>query len=297
MSALLNLARRAVCPVLAKFEPPLLKSKCYGTEHPEKTFLVIRRNEPKVGIGSFVLSTLGWIRFAQNTGMLPIVDMQTLRTMYLSRNERGRLNAWEFFFKQPIGYALPDISRAAHVVIATGIMPFRGFMPTFSTELTEWHDIAQKYLHPSKQSSSAPFNVTKDLIGVLARGTDYVTLHPKDHPVQPSAEQLIKRVRETNPNPTVYLVTEDAAILQSFRTEFGERLIAANQSCVSYKGGYIADRCNGKEARARGIAYLEALSNLAKCPTIVAGKTSGSLLAAILAPPTQESFYFNLGTY
>ncbi|MGN0833937.1 MAG: hypothetical protein ACI4RD_09870 [Kiritimatiellia bacterium] len=304
MNWLRMVARRAAGPILARFAPPLMKVASYGDEHPDKTFLVIRRTEPQVGLCSLLLSNLAWFRYAETNGLIPVVDMQTTRNLYLSRAERGRFNAWEAFAAQPAGYSLADIASAAHVVIANGIMPVRGFMPGFGDDCSKWRPVVRKMLRFDEKALDAcrnePFEAAlagERVVGVLARGTDYVRLKPHGHPVQPSASQLIGLIREREPSARVYLVTEDASMERAFREAFGDRLVLSNQTTVAYAGGYLAD-CRGVwGSRERGFRYLRAIIDLSRCPSVIAGRTSGSLIAAVMAAPEQTRHYCDLGLY
>lgn len=135
------------------------------------------------------------------------------------------------------------------------------------------------------------------VIGVLARGTDYFWLKPHGHPVQPSAEQLIEKVRELGESKSIYLVTEDETISTAFKVTFGDRLVLSDQKPLRYDGGYLADSSEVKHGRARGIAYLKALVDLARCPQIVAGRTSGTVATALLSKGFESAYYFDLGVY
>lgn len=298
-------ARKVAGPILAKFAPPLMKAVSYGGEHPDKTFLVIRRGEPQVGLCSLMLSNLAWFRYAEANGLIPVVDMQTTRNIYLARAERGRFNAWEAFAAQPAGYSLADVACAARVVIATGIMPQRGFLPGFGDDLAQWRPVARKMLRFDEKALSAcrnePFEAALAggaVVGVLARGTDYVRMRPHGHPVQPSAAQLIELVREREPaDARVYLVTEDTSMVRAFRAAFDDRLVLANQDTVAYAGGYLAN-CRGVwGSRDRGLRYLRAVVDLSRCPSVIAGRTSGSLIAAVISKPGQRRHYCDLGLY
>ena len=279
-----------------------MKVVSWGADFPDKMFLVIRRNEPQAGLCSLVQTNLAWIRFAERHGMIPVVDMQTTRNLYQGHGERGRVNAWEFFFEQPAGYTLKMIKRAAHVVVVTGVLPAPGFLPSFKGGLTEWRGLAKRCLHVRHEALSAfateALERDKDrTIGVLARGTDYAALRPKGHPVQPTAKQVIERVREMGSDKRIFLVTEDRSIKVEFDKAFGERLIVARQDCIDYSGGYLADCNDVKRSRERGMAYLKAVVDLARCPEVVAGRTSGALVAALLADESQHAYYFDLGLY
>lgn len=306
----LTLARKVVCPILALHQVPLLKDVSWGGNFPGRHFLVIRRNEPQVGLCSFFLTMLGWIKYAFEHGMIPVVDLQTYRNIYLGRGERGRVNAWEFFFRQPGGFSLNAIRHAAKVTIATGVPPWKDFFPKMSAEalsegnaqLMAWRKLVANCIRLNEEIAglrNEPFEAVlrTGVIGVLARGTDYFWLKPHGHPVQPSAEQLIEKVKELGGAKSIYLVTEDGTISTAFKAAFSDRLVLSDQKPLRYDGGYLADSSEVKYSRERGIAYLKAVVDLARCPQIVAGRTSGTVATALLSKGFDSAYYFDLGVY
>lgn len=303
-----NLIRKVVCPVLSRFEPPPFQEVSWGRDFPDRHFLVIRRHEPQAGLCSHFITTVGWIRWAVEHDMIPVVDLQNVRNMYLGWRELGKINAWESFFEQPCGFALSDIRHAKHVTIANRLPPVApgGSVEMLSCrdgQLARWREIVRDYIKVNKLAIE-PFRnkefeaaLLDGVVGVLARGTDYVRLRPHHHPVQPSAEQLVEKVRERFIGRPVYLVTEDASIVEVFRSAFGRRLIMSCQKCVDYSNGYLSD-CKGvKHDRLRGQAYLKAIVDLSRCQHIIAGRTSGTVAAAVLSRGFESSFYFDLGAY
>ena len=305
-----TLARKVICPILALHKVPLLKDVSWGGDFPDRHFLVIRRNEPQAGLCSFFITMLGWIGYAVDHGMVPVVDLQTYRNIYLGRGERGRVNAWDFFFQQPGGFSLNAIRHAAKVTIATGVPPWKDFCPKMSVEamsegnaqLWEWRKVVANCIRLNEEVAglrNEPFEAALQtgVVGVLARGTDYFWLKPHGHPVQPSAEQLIEKVGEFGGSKSIYLVTEDETISTAFKVAFGDRLVLSDQKPLRYDGGYLADSSEVKHSRERGIAYLKALVDLARCPQIVAGRTSGTVTTALLSKGFESAYYFDLGVY
>ena len=307
---LLSLARKIVCPILALHKVPLLKDVSWGGDFPDRHFLVIRRNEPQAGLCSFFITTLGWIRYAFDRGMVPVVDLQTYRNIYLGHGERGRVNAWDFFFQQPGGFSLDAIRHAAKVTVATGVPPWKDFCPKMSVEvlsegneqLEKWRMLVANRVRLAEgiaglRNEPVENALQKGAVGVLARGTDYFWLEPHGHPVQPSAEQLIEKVKELGGAKPIYLVTEDESISTAFKAAFGDRLVLSDQKPLKYDGGYLADSAEVKHSRERGIAYLKALVDLARCRQIVAGRTSGTVTTALLSKGFDFAYYFDLGVY
>ena len=71
------------------------KRVSYGNENPRKTFFVIRRNAPNAGLYSFVLTNLGWMKYAVDKGYIPVVDMQSFYNTYLTHEQVGQVKAWK----------------------------------------------------------------------------------------------------------------------------------------------------------------------------------------------------------
>lgn len=282
-----------------------------GKDFPDKHFLLIRRNDVSAGLFSQVLYVLGWTLYAVENQMIPVVDLQNRRNLYLRRSEVGKVNAWELFFEQPCGYSLSDIARAKNITVVDGdsLYPKYGIARCFEYQeknSEEWRmiqDAAVRYLKPKrarKENKDFEKALSESVVlGVLARGTDYVTMRPKGHSVQPTMEQFEKKIRELDESgqAKIYLVTEDAGVKKWFLENYGDRMILSNQKPLHYSDGFLVDSKDVACDRERAWAYFNAIADLARCPRLIAGKTSGSIGAAILSPATQQRFFFELGVY
>ena len=61
--------------------------------------------------------------------------------------------------------------------------------------------------------------MAEKVLGVLCRGTDYVSLRPYNHPVQPSVSEMLQKAGEMlrcYKLEHIYLVTEDEGIRRAF---------------------------------------------------------------------------------
>lgn len=298
-----------------KFEPPFIRDVSYGTNFPDKHFLVIRRNDSIGGLFSFVLASLGWIKYAFDKGMIPIVDMQSHLNIYLKWSEIFRVNAWEFFFEQPSGYSLKDIRKAKNVTVIDGYVPVARSFPADFLNIAEhdhvylatWRCLYNTYIKVkpnlliNRDNAAFEACINNGVIGVLARGTDYAKEHPSGHPIQPTATLLIDKVNELLKGKfsgyKVYLVTEDAFMVQSFQKAFEEKLILSYQDTIDYKEGLLVDCLGMRHNIERGIRYLKAIYDLSRCQCLVAGRTCGSIGAVLGAHESQYRYIFDLGTY
>lgn len=282
-----------------------------GGSHPGKRFLVIQRNDPGAGLLSHVCTSLGWIDYADRHGMIPVVDMATYANPY---QQGGRDNAWEWFFCQPGGYCLKDIADAEWVKVVRHNpleRPHDGmtFFNNRDGQLDRWHRCAERFLHPSQMQLSVPANDLLELafsrgqkvVGVLARGTDYAALHPREHPVIPTADEMIADVQAKLLEPgwadaLIYLVTEDSGVHAKFHASFGERIVDSRQEVIAYgKPVRLSEMKAVRGNVERGQRYLKAVRDLVRCDFLFAARTSGSVVAAMLTKSPGK--YYDLGRY
>ena len=320
-----NLTGKAVgwiaCRLSRLLHPVRFKHRSWGEDFPEKKFLVIRRRGYGMGLFSYFLTNLGWINYAFENGYVPVVDMKTYRSVYHhSKIKKKRENVWDLFFGQPAAFNLDDISKAKNVtLIEEGALPdVPYFLPSLgkdenieignAAQLAKWRDLASKCVVPNTEAlKNFVSSVFEDalsgggVIGVLARGTDYTRLRPKGHSVQPSVSDLFSAIEEydaccASAKP-IFLVTEDHEIARMFFDRYGSRVIMSNQEFVSYKDGllYRTDGISGNLQR--GFAYLKAIVDLSRCSVLIAGRTSGTVGAAVLSKGFSYSKVFSLGVY
>ena len=288
--------------------PQVVGPFSWGDEHPDRKFLVIRRRDLAAGLFSHFQTNLAWMRFAEEHGLTPVVDMKTAENLY--RGKSREVNPWEIFFKQAEGFRLKDIARAKTVYVTGNRQPEAPGLKMASftvAALMIWRQIAHRHAQLTEeildevQTVERRLFAGKKVLGVLLRGTDYLALRPPGHPIQPTIELALERVatrvREGGFD-LVFLVTEDATIVESFRRAFGDRLRMTDQEPIDYRGkGYIASRKEVRGDLKRAHDYLVRIAILSRCKSVICGRTSGSLGAAILSEGFEESYFWDLGTY
>lgn len=286
-----------------------------GMRFPDKTFYIIRRSGMKLGLFSYFNTHLARMDYAIQNGMIPVVDMQNFRNSYLEEDEYALVNAWEKYFEQPTEYSLKEAYSARRVMLshsgAPGEAPNDGmdFFTDVDGNMTYWREQCRKYIRLQPHVKEAfekeyvrLFNKQDKVLGVLARGTDYVKLKPSQHPVQPSVAELLEKAKETMQVcgcNKLFLATEDKDIADIFAKEFGDKCVTNTQEYVEYKDGYLSEIKAEKknDIYNRGLNYLITILILAKCNCIVAGRTSGTVGAALLTDGWEYSYFFDLGYY
>lgn len=284
-----------------------------GKENSDKVFYVIRRATGKVGLFSYVSTNLGHIKYALDQGYIPIVDMQNNPNTYLEEEQVGKKNAWEFYFKQPCGYSLNDIKKSKNIILSSGLINCGVAYPDAQIanddeKLKMWKAVADKYLKVNedveKEAEKKCHEIFENarVLGVLARGTDYVQTRPRKHPVQPEVEQLIEKCREIMEKcrcEKLYLTTEDEKIYSEFENVFGDRLISMNVKRYQTRDKEnINDVINkGMSKYVSGKEYLISILLLAKCHCLVAGNAGGTQGALLFNEGYEYKCVFDLGVY
>lgn len=291
------------------------KKVCYGRENPDKTFYVIRRANSKVGLFSYVMTNLGHIRYAIEHGYIPVIDMKNNNNTYLEEDEVGQKNAWEFYFKQPAGYSLSDISKSKNVILSSGLIDSGIIFPDKQIahdekELSDWKHIADDFLNVTDEIKTEAEILFQKLfekkrtLGVLARGTDYVKSKPRKHPIQPEVSKMIEKCKEVIQDyqcDKLYLTTEDQQIFEEFQQAFGDKLISLSSDRYQLKAGEnINDVIQEKREKSKclnGKDYLLSILLLSKCNCLVAGNAGGTQGALLLTEGYEYKYIFNLGVY
>lgn len=286
-----------------------------GNENPDKIFYVIRRNAPNAGLFSFVITNMGWIRYALDRGYIPVIDMQYYYNTYLTKDQVRHVNAWEYYFQQPCGYSLQDISASKNVIISSLNAAKDNPDPRDQNEMRDWISLAhtvlrfQPEVHEEVKRQKELLMGGERVLGVLCRGTDYSELKPKGHPVQPVAENVIEKAREMmqKQNCTkLFLATEDEAVYQKFYRAFPEQLLTYSDRITDTGGKYINEYVDhlleqrqdqSAQKYRRGLNYAITIGLLSSCCSLVAGQVSGTTGAILLADHYEDVYLFDLGNY
>lgn len=255
---------------------------------------------------------MGSIAYSDRTGLVPVVDMKNYPNAYLYPNEVGRINAWEYYFEQPGGMSLEDAlsSRKYIVGMDTEKHKWPSQRPDQAGCLDYWRGLCRKYIrfkpHVLEMLGRMQEKYSgRKILGLLVRGTDYVAMKPKNHPIPPTAEQAIAKAREAMKErnfDSVYLATEDKKILAKFQDSFGEKLILPEADYIDYdydNPKYLAscgaNRKNDKYLR--GLEYLVSMLFLSRCDSFITSGTSGSAGLMCLSEGFEYLYFFDLGVY
>lgn len=287
-----------------------------GDTTKSKYLMIKRESSSPLGLFAYYISNLSWIEYALRFNMTPVIDMQNFPTAFHQNGEVKKVNTWEYFFKQPSGISVEEALRSGKARYVWRDVP--EFHPNESLdflldeELVDYYrKIADQYIRFQDNVSEQLENERKTIlgnkgehriVGVLARGTDYVTLKPYAHPIQPNVDQLIEKVNDYRKKydcRKIYVATEDAKILDRLKNVYGEDLLYTNQKRIYDTKEYLNFNAEFTERSPfeRGMEHLKSIYLLAKCNGMIAGRTSGTVGALLMADHYEFQYVFSLGRY
>ncbi len=259
-----------------------------------KKLCVIYIGETKAGFFACFLRILSGIAYADRHAMIPVVDMKNHYNAYLEEGELGKVNTWEYYFRQPGGISLDEALTSSRTV-SRNIRTFpsprvdHSLFYNIDGQLDYWRYICRKYIVPSLavQNEIDKFKkkfTGKRVLGVSLRGTDYVVLKLHDHPVQPESETVITKAVEAmreNNFDALYLSTEDKNIVARFQEVFGEKLLLHDEKYVDFDYNsdkwithYSTNREHDKYLM--GFKYVVSKLLLMECAGLITTMTCGT---------------------
>ena len=273
-------------------------------------YVVIQREGNHLGLMSYVITNLGAINKFDNKGYIPVIDMMNVKNQYISDKQIGKVNTWEYFFEQPAGISMEDIKEKEYIIFDKVVRnrPNDSIKFFLNKKINyKWRNIAKKYLKLKPEIEelinthySNYFKKGDKVLGVLARGTDYVALKPFRHPVQPTVDQMIAKVDEVFNKykyDKIFLATEDSNIYDVFRKKYGNKLITHVQKRYSINKKMFLSEIEDKDVYKKGLNYLISIVLLSKCNAFVGCVTSGTVAVQLFNPHYEYEYYFNLGRY
>ena len=296
------------------------KEVCYGNENPNNFFYVIGLPDFACGIWWIINKVIMHIAYAEDHGYLPVVDMLHYHTQYHNPEDINEINVWEKFFEQPLSVSLDDISKSKHVILSCKkdvpndkyLMGNTEFYDN-PVRLKYFQDIFKRYIRFSRETemklqemrdSVMPQDVK--ILGVLCRGTDYLLKKPKNHPVQPEPQVVIKdaeAIMKKYGCDYVFLATEDQDILDMFKSHFGTKLKYIKQNRVTHEQMKNVNRLmsisskSNRDKYLMGVEYLSATYILSKCHCFIGGRCGGTKGVLLMNDNFEYKFIYNLGFY
>ena len=244
---------------------------------------------------------LGCLNKYLNKGYIPVIDLKSYPNAYNNYSNTSIINPWEFFFEQPFGYTLENTLRNAKKIniFECGEDLNRPDERNifYNKELINfWHDTSKKYI-PIKKEIIDETNIiikklffnSNNVLGVKLRGTDYITMKLKNHPIPPKLDDVISDVKKLivkNKYDWVFIVSEDEGIKKRFINTFKDKIKYLNsKNKINYdynKKEIIIKNKNVAGNLEYAKNYLMNIYILTKCTDIVMTRGSGGAGVIIL---------------
>lgn len=252
----------------------------------------------------FLNNMIGVIVSSLYKGYAPIIDVK-----------HSGVNIWEMFLKQPFSDVTGSYRHSDAIAKDVKSVLSPSFKSIYKKEeLALWCKFYKHFVKLNDETKQYIDNECADVfaggrrvLGVLCRGTDYVTLRPSGHPIQPTLEQIFSLVAEkmTALNiDYIYLATEEESIKERFENEY-PGLVLVNKR--SYYDDYYKNKCRyirevgferENDSYYKGLEYLSSIVILSRCNALIGGNTGGSCAAMFMNNMKYEySCLFDLGCY
>lgn len=306
-----------------------------GEKADENRYYVIYENQAKGGLFVYLIGICAQIAYAKRKGYIPVIDLLNFPNN-LRNSGQEDINAWELYFKQPGGIMVQDVYGEDNIVFCDEekqkilyigdvdneevyndyeivINEGKAFKEWYQNEELirrfqgfwkrniKYSDFAGDYIEKRYKELLDP---EKRFLGLLCRGTDYISLKPKGHYIQPTVEMILDKVSEIMKEyrcDFIFCATEDELIYRKLKQNFGEKLIGLDVPRVHYRDGYLlSDLYNRQKMNIykRQLDYLTELDLLSRCQCLIAGKTTGSRFLPVMKDGQYEYlFYWELGRY
>ena len=293
-------------------------SELFNTKklYKNQKFAIIIDPCKKCGLLSFYIQYLGcMIRFL-NSGYIPIIDLQSFPNIFNGFNITSiNENPWEDYFEQPFGFTLENVKKFSKNVSFFKCKNYYDYpihhIYNNKPLLDYYHNIAIKYLLIKKELIKESnlmiqnlFKGSKNILGILARGTDYISAKPYGHPIPPNVEMMIDDIKEMdkkNYYDWFFLTTEDDLIRTKFIDKLGNKLkyIKPNIN-IEYK--YKKKEWLFKNSKIYKNyqyhkIYLINILILSKCIDIVSARTGGAVFLYIISNGFRKDKIYYLGDY
>ena len=282
-------------------------------------FAILKRiNCLSCGLFSYYIVHLGCIITYLNEGYIPIIETNSFPNVFVGYKKPLNINEnpWEIFFSQPCGYTLNVVKKNKKNIRyfecqCSENMPSEKYIYSNKTLINYYHDIAKKYMPIKKDIINEAkiiwkqlFNNSKNVLGVLVRGTDYMTMRPFGHSIPPTAEIAIndtKKWDKINKYDFIFLATEDNIIRNKFIKIFKEKVkYLLPDITIEYNynnGNYLTSNPNISGNIKFQKIYVLSILILSKCIDIISSRTNGAASAFILSEGFRNELVYYLGDY
>lgn len=266
------------------------QKKSFGKLHPDKTFYVIRLYPPATGWLANYNYILGYIKYAQERDLIPVVDMEHYSTLYTEQEAvNGTKNVWEYFFKQPSPYTLEEVYKSKNVILSNGSLPLCNM--SMQPEVLQWQrkintlvPFNQTVYEHIKRTVKSVLPAGKRILGVPTRGSDLsrrVIGHHIPVPVEEIVPIIQKKIKEWNID-YVFVKAEEQKTIDYLQKHIPNLLFTDCTRIKNFSKNDSATNSNLQVTQYQSVLdYMTDIYILSQC-TALLGTINNGLYTAIL---------------
>lgn len=278
------------------------------------TFIILNADCPTCGFFAYYTVFIECInRFIIN-GFIPIIDLNVYGNIYNNFMPNASENPWELFFQQPFGYKLNNVkNKAKKINYYKCIKSVNAYANIYNNKIIIqfWHNIAKNYfplkkimINKANKIRKKFFKNSKNILGIIIRGTDFISLKMKSHPIPPKPEIVIRDVKEMdnkNKYKFLFIATEDDLIREKFKKEFGNKIKYLHYKTKinwNYNSKiYLSQNPLIKGNREFTEIYILNIIILSKCLDIIGGISNGLFGVFTISNGFRNTKIYHLGLY
>ena len=283
----------------------------YAKMQTDKKYLIIKMGDfliSTAGLGWYIIYMLYGIRFAIENDFIPVVDWQNCKLPQYNAAKVGKENVWEYFFDQPCDITLEQAYESGDFFTIDDIRGFVGrknidfekIEDFYSEDIMEWRNYFQKYIRLRKEvkeyfeQCKQQQNLNKEeYIGVLARGTDYLTLKPTGHFKAVPVDELFELIDQCKNQRKIFLATEDEQILKMFEDRYKEIVYSTDARRYKHLGHNTLNATYKEEdGFKRDLNYLYSLYMISTSSACIYSACGGAVLASLMRKEAGNFYKF-----
>ena len=246
-------------------------------------------------------------------GFIPLIDLTLQANIFTNIDyPLTNQNPWELYFNQPFNLTLNNINKSDIKRIKCDNFYITNFGPIYDKESTRdyWSLLANRYV-PIKSNIIKEaeiikyklFKTSENILGILMRGTDFLSIKPRRHAIPPNSSMVFEDVKIFNKKYNYdyfFITTEDDNIREAFIKQFRKKLKYYTVTKVRYD--YSSKIPIVLNSDIKGTIkymknYLINIIILSKCLDLISARTNGAIGAFLFSSGFRNKKIYNLGRY
>ena len=260
--------------------------KSFGKKNKDKKFFVIRLS---IGGGVFsnYVNALYMIYYARQNQLEPIIDYENYPSYQRERHRiNNTKNSWEYFFEQPTEFELSEVYKSNKVILSANnsrlyfdqldlkyfydkeVLKETNQLKILNnmSKLVKYNSNTKKFIEKNLDSL---FSEKEKILGIAVRGTDYNiknfgTNHHKPFSLDEALNKAQSLLSTESSFTKIFVCTEEQIIIDSFKKEFGNRLIYIERPRHTKKSYDITKNVMSQSSNRINNRYFSSLEYIAE---------------------------------